>query len=763
VDQLDRRFLGSFKAETGEHIQALNKGLLELEEDPGAVAVLESLLREIHTIKGSAGMIEFDSICDIAHGIEDVLIEIKDGKLEFGAVSGVLFNSLDAIEIILEAEIQGDEPEVKSADVLAQLEMAQKAQNLDPDNIPDQKSLREILAEKKIVFKEELDEAMKEQNTVEAYQFEETIRVSIDKLDSIANTVGEIAINRAKYDSYLNELNELIGFTKKQSTVINEIIEQIESQSGEGEVDNDSSMDQAVMKLKSANLNIVSKLTSVSKREQDTFASMEMITAKLQSDVMALRMLPVSTVFDIFPRVVRDIANEYDKKVTLAIKGADTELDRKMLEQIKDPLMHLIRNAIDHGIEDPEERAQSDKPEAGKIVLAADQEGDRIVLQVIDDGRGLDIEKITSIAIEKLKIDPGEIEKMSEADILKLIFVSGVSTKSSITDISGRGVGMDVVRKNIEDNLSGEIAVESQPGKGTTFTLILPLTLATTPSVLVESGGQIFAIPANLVQLGLQIEDADIHSIEGNRAIRVIDSTVPLVRMEEVLNLSASRGGDRSRHDQRLKYGSKHQVVVIEHAHHRIAFMIDRLIEEQNIIVKSLEAPLNKIKNIAGATILEQGEIVPILHVPDLIDSARQMQHQSVHETFKHVSSEARQKRILVVEDSLTTRALLKSIISSLGYEVITANDGVEGLNILTENKTDLVLTDIQMPEMDGLELARLIKQDPEIQNIPVVIVTSLDSEDEVRKGMEAGAEAYIKKGEFDQKVMLEMLQRLIG
>jgi two-component system chemotaxis sensor kinase CheA len=641
--------------------------------------------------------------------------------------------------------------------------MAQKAQNLDPDNIPDQKSLREILAEKKIVFKEELDEAMKEQNTVEAYQFEETIRVSIDKLDSIANTVGEIAINRAKYDSYLNELNELIGFTKKQSTVINEIIEQIESQSGGGEVDNDSSMDQAVMKLKSANLNIVSKLTSVSKREQDTFASMEMITAKLQSDVMALRMLAVSTVFDIFPRVVRDIANEYDKKVTLAIKGADTELDRKMLEQIKDPLMHLIRNAIDHGIEDPEERAQSDKPEAGKIVLAADQEGDRIVLQVIDDGRGLDIEKITSIAIEKLKIDPGEIEKMSEADILKLIFVSGVSTKSSITDISGRGVGMDVVRKNIEDNLSGEIAVESQPGKGTTFTLILPLTLATTPSVLVESGGQIFAIPANLVQLGLQIEDADIHSIEGNRAIRVIDSTVPLVRMEEVLNLSASRGGDRSRHDQRLKYGSKHQVVVIEHAHHRIAFMIDRLIEEQNIIVKSLEAPLNKIKNIAGATILEQGEIVPILHVPDLIDSARQMQHQSVHETFKHVSSEARQKRILVVEDSLTTRALLKSIISSLGYEVITANDGVEGLNILTENKTDLVLTDIQMPEMDGLELARLIKQDPEIQNIPVVIVTSLDSEDEVRKGMEAGAEAYIKKGEFDQKVMLEMLQRLIG
>lgn len=761
--QLDRRYLGSFKAETREHIQALNKGLLELEENPGAAGVLESLLREIHTIKGSASMIEFDAVNDIAHGIEDVLIEIKDGRLEVGAVSGVLFNSLDAIEIILDAEIQGIEPEVKSADVLTRLESIRKAQSSAPNDNPSRKPLEEILIEKKLVSRKDLDEALKDQISVEAHQFEETVRVSIDKLDSIANTVGEIAINQAKYDSYLNELNELVNFTKKQSTVINEIIEQLEFQAEAKEAGKDSSRDQAVMKLKNANLNIISMLTSVSKREHDTVSSMEMITAKLQSDVMALRMLPVSTVFDIFPRVVRDIAKEYEKKVSLELKGADTELDRKMLEQIKDPLMHLIRNAIDHGIEDPGEREKSGKPESGKIILAAAQEGDRIVLQVIDDGRGLDIEKIKSVAINRLNIDPGEIDNMSEADIYKFIFESGISTKSDITDISGRGVGMDVVRKNIEDNLSGEIVVQSRPGKGTTFTLILPLTLAAMPSVLVESAGRIFAIPANLVKLGLQIDDADIHSIEGTKAIRVIDSTVPLVRMEDALNLPSPPEGSRSKQGRQLNFRNKYQVVVIEHAHQQIAFIIDRLIEEQNIIVKSLESPLHKIMNVAGVTILEQGEIVPILHVPDLIDSARQIQHQSMHSSVQVKSFGAKQKRILVVEDSMITRALLKSIISSLGFDVITANDGVEGLNMLAENKTDLVLADIQMPEMDGFEMTRQIKQNPETQNIPVVMVTSLASEDEIRKGMEAGADAYIKKGEFDQKMLLEVLQTLIG
>jgi two-component system chemotaxis sensor kinase CheA len=356
---------------------------------------------------------------------------------------------------------------------------------------------------------------------------------------------------------------------------------------------------------------------------------------------------------------------------------------------------------------------------------------------------------------------------MSEAEILKLIFESGFSTKSTITGISGRGVGMDVVRKNIEDNLSGEIMVESQRGQGTTFIMVLPLTLAATPSVLVESGGRVFAIPANLVQLGLQIEITDIHSIEGSKAIRVIDSTVPLVRMEEVLNLPPPpdiiRSGNGHGHGHRLKKGERYQVVVIEHAHQRVAFMIDRLIEEQNVIVKSLEPPLNKIKNVAGVTILEQGEIVPILHVPDLMDSARKIKHRPVNASAGSKTSVVGEKRVLLVEDSLTTRALLKSIISSLGFEVFTAENGVEALNMLAENKSDLVLTDIQMPEMDGLEMTRLIKADPEIQNIPVVMITSLAGEDEIREGMEAGADAYIKKGEFDQNMLLEMLQTMIG
>lgn len=761
----DLTLLGIFKVEAEERLQNMNKWLLELEKSSHNELAMKEFQREIHNLKGTSRMAGFNDIGTLAHKMEDVINAIQEGKLQINNVSEVLFNSLDVIGFLVEAGVGGQEVEVNTENILHNLnETLKHSQNLETKEIEraNAKPLGKILIEDKIISQEQLQIALEKQKKGVFRELEETIRVSTSKLDSLSNTLGEMVIHQAKFEEYLNNLSVIINLIKEQNKNSTEITERLKT--GSENLTNVFSDDllQVLNKNKGSNARLLEKVSTIFNEQQDAVSTMVMITDKLQSDVMALRMLPISTVFDLFPRTVYDLAKEYNKKVDLKINGAETELDKKMLEQLKDPFMHLLRNAVDHGIESPDERKKIGKPEVGTISLSAWQEGGRIYIKVADDGRGIDPVKLKEIAVKKGLIDNDEAQRMSDDEARHLIFISGFSTSIIVTDVSGRGVGVDVVRRNIEDNLSGQIILSSEVHKGTEFTIILPLTLAVTPSVLIKSGGQLFAIPATSVQLCLMISPHEIQSVEGKEAIRVIDATVPLVRLDEVLGLpSGCKSSQKG--CEGFESGDIIKVAVIEYGHQKIAFLVDELIKEQDIIIKPLEDFLQKVKNVAGITILEKGEVVPILHIPDLMDSAKQVTAGKKAEARVALPKEKETQRILIVEDSLTTRELEKNILKSAGFQVDTAVDGIDAFNKIAEEKPDLIVTDIQMPRMDGFKMTEKLKQDTKYKNIPVVMVTALVKDEEKRRGIEVGADAYITKTSFNQAYLIEIIERFIG
>jgi two-component system chemotaxis sensor kinase CheA len=449
--------------------------------------------------------------------------------------------------------------------------------------------------------------------------------------------------------------------------------------------------------------------------------------------------------------MIRDLAREQGKQVTLTIDGGETELDKRVLEQIKDPLIHLLRNGVDHGLETPAEREKAGKPAEGHIVLSASQQGNRIVIMVNDDGRGLDLETIRTSAIRKGLLRMNEIEKLSDADTANLIFNSGLSTSKIITDISGRGVGMDVVRQNVEE-LHGTLEVDFEPNQGTTFTMTLPLTLASSRGLLVRAGEQIFALPLTSVERMLQIKSSAVASVEGKEAITYQGKPVAVAWLTDLLELpSGPRNTDQL------------TVVIVAVAEKRLGLVVDDLAGEQEIVIKNLGRQLAKVAGIAGATLLGSGQVILVLHVADLIKLAARTRSRSHVVTDADHKETDQRKTILVVDDSITTRTLEKNILEAVGYEVKLATDGKEALGVLaTDGLPHLIVSDINMPRLDGFELTSRIKQDDRYTDIPVILVTSLDSPADKARGIEVGADAYIVKSSFDQGNLLDTIEQLV-
>jgi two-component system, chemotaxis family, sensor kinase CheA len=479
------------------------------------------------------------------------------------------------------------------------------------------------------------------------------------------------------------------------------------------------------------------------------------VTNDLGEDVMRVRMLPVSTVFDTFPRMVRDLSRELGKQIEVEIAGGETELDRKVLEQIKDPLVHTLRNAVDHGIEMPDVRVRVGKDPCGTVVMSAYQKGNNIVIQISDDGAGIDVEKVKRSALKNGIISSEEAENMSAYEAMRLIFTSGLSTSAVITDVSGRGVGMDVVRKNVEE-LHGSVDIESTLGQGTTLTLTLPLTLATTLELLVKVHDQTFGIPISAVERIQRINTDEIRTVEAKEAIIIDNEPVTLVHLAQILELPP-------RDEEDVRGDHKIPVVILKAGRKRIAFRVDAVVGQQESVVKSLGKQLKRVRNVAGATILGTGRIIMSLNPLDLIKCARLMAGSTVvaHRAAALGATQVRKPRVLVVDDSLTTRNLEKTILETAGYEVEVAINGAEALNILRAEPCDVVVSDVLMPELDGFELTATMRKDPHLSEIPVILVTSLDSRSDRERGIDVGANAYIVKSAFEQDSLLSTIERL--
>ncbi len=782
-------FIKKFQEEATEYLQRLNEGVITLEGDPENRELIDQMLRDAHTLKGSSRMVGLLEISDVAHRLEDIMVKIRDGEMRYTVdMSDAFFEALDLIVFLSEhagTDVSGqvdvravldrlqviaacaapETPTAPEAPAPAQAEEASgvpagegaPAVGVSSDEAPavptvgteaphdtsgsGEPGKPHRAARSAAGAKEE--EGLKTRT-------QQTVRVRTEQVDRLLNLVSEVVIAQIRAEQRVRDLRALTAGMSE----IHQAWSRVRVGIADLGIEWGSALQQDIEILEELLSEHRRRLVALSKEEADDTSRTSTVIDDLQEHSMSLRMLPVSTVFNTFPRAVRDLARQFNKDVDLIIEGGDTELDKKVLEEINDPLIHIMRNAVDHGIESVEERRRLGKPERGTIRLAARQEGDHIVIEIADDGAGIDPDKVRAAAVRKGYLTEAEARSLSDREAQYLIFEAGFSTSPIITEISGRGVGMDVVREFIVEKIKGSIDVYSELGRGTTFRLTIPLTLAIIRALLVSVGESTFALPTSSIEETLRVDRSEIIKVEGHEVIRRQRRTIPLVALTDVLGLPASDS---------LTGSSKVPVVTVGFSGHRMGFMVDGFIGEQQIVIKPLGTHLRRVDNVAGVTILGAGEIVPILNVPDLMGRARRLTGSRRGGRVKAEAAPKGPRRILICEDSFTTRELERSIFEAAGYEVETATDGAMGLAKLREGlAVDAVVTDVQMPNMTGFELTRAIKSDETLKGIPVIIVTSLEREEEKAEGIEAGADAYITKSVFNQDTLLETVERLI-
>ncbi len=777
-------FIGKFQEEASDYLQHLNEGVITLEQEPANRELIDQMLRDAHTLKGSSRMVGLIEISDIAHRLEDIMVKVRDGEIVYHPeMSDFFFEALDMIVVLTDnagaplpegADIEGLCARLSELAVAGDAKAAAAAVPAKPGDEDDVFSAEtgapaaeppasapatgakptadaESAA---TAAHEEAEPAPTATGPQRAARGEElktreqtTIRVQAAQLDTLLNLTSEVVISQIKDDQRLQDLR----FLQAEFADVRQGWIRIRTAAGALAIDDEgAAVAEDVEALDSAVAEFRRRLTTFAKDYTDDVSRSSTVVADLQEHGMRLRMLPVSTIFDRFPRAMRDLAKQYNKEVEFVIEGADTELDKKVLEEIHDPLIHILRNAVDHGVEPPDVREKAGKPRAGTIRMVARQEGDQIIIEVSDDGGGIDPQRVRDAAIRKGYVAENEARTMSDREATYLIFESGFSTSPIITEISGRGVGMDVVRQFIVGKLKGSMDVESQLGVGTMFRLTIPLTLAIIRALILRAGKHLFAMPTGSIEETLRVSPTDIMKVEGRDVVRRQRRNVPIVRLGDVLGVQHTEAG-----------GSKQPVAVVGFSGHRIGFMVDAFIGEQQIVIKTLGTHLRKVENVAGVTILGAGEVVVILNVPELMNNARTM--SGVKVATQEADGRRGSRRILICEDSFTTRELERSIFEAAGFDVEVAMDGAMGLKRLKEGLApDAVVTDVQMPNMTGFELTKAIKSDPKLKEIPVIIVTSLERDDEKAVGIQVGADAYITKSVFNQDTLLDTVERLI-
>ncbi|RMG71250.1 MAG: chemotaxis protein CheA [Nitrospirae bacterium] len=555
--------LQDFIVETTEILEGLDEKFIELEKSQYNTELINDIFRAVHTIKGAAGFLGLNQMVDLSHAAENVLKKLRDSVIgPSPEVIDVILESVDKLKILLEKVKNNDQSPEDIEPILKRLKDIDEGKIPPSDQPP---SLQKTTTEEAQKTSEDAQSSNQKSDVkkepTERVNVERTLRVDIERLDTVFNLVGELVLGKNRLSKIASQLAD--------------------------KYPEDPDI---------ASLNEASEF-------------LQLLSSELQTAVMKTRMQPVKKVFNRFPRMVRDLARSHGKEIELIIKGEETEVDKSVIENIADPLVHLIRNAIDHGIEPPEERKKLGKPEKGRIVLSAFQEGNNIVIVVVDDGRGLNLEKIKEKAIEKAIISKEEAEGLNDREIAELIFQPGFSTADRVTDVSGRGVGMDVVKTNLA-KINGSIDVLTQQGKGVKFTIKLPLTLAIIQTLMIEVSNMVFAVPITSVLEAVRIDSSEISRIDEQEVIKLRGEILPIVRLKELIG----SGGN----------GSKNQYVVVVQSYERkFGLVVDGLLGQDEVVIKSVEGNivnLNESNIFAGATITGEGKVVLIVDIPALME-----------------------------------------------------------------------------------------------------------------------------------------------
>ncbi len=792
-EQVRKQLIASFRAELAEHIQTITDGLLALEQNrldsEQKVETLRTIFRAAHSLKGAARAVGVNTVAQMAHALEDVLDRLNRRTLELTpALCTACYAVLDAIQDVEKAyEAGATAPPPQANQAMAALEPFRSARRPEPEPTPVVTGETPPQPAASVVVPESRPDAQPEPGVVAAASTEpesaepaapaeaatplrperasvETIRIDAAKLDALMAQVSELHISRIRSEQRLTQVQraqEVIGEWQKEWLAVREIYGRLNRRAfRRGPTDDHTSHD--LMRLltylatsQERLRHTVALINEMEREYANDTMQLSLAIDALEDEIKRARMLPLSTITASFGRMVRDLAQAAGKEATLNISGGDVELDKRVLELIKDPLIHLLRNAIDHGLETPRKRISLGKPPAGTITLKAEQQEKNVVISISDDGRGLDFEAIRHVLARRMG---AEAQTLSEAELIEAIFSPGVSTSPIVTDVSGRGIGLDVVRRNVEA-LHGRIQVVSNNGAGATFILTLPLAVSSSRALVVQVSEQTFAIPLNAIERILDVAPQEIYRVGGREMLRYNGAAFSVAHLSDVLSLPrVTATGAAEQH---------FTVLLLASAQRQMAFIVDKLRGEQEVVVKELGRPVERLGGIAGATITGDGAVLLVLNTADLIRLA--LRNEGRAPTVLPVApTEAktlpRQKCIFIVDDSITTRTLERNILEAAGYDVRVATDGLEALNAIEAETTlpDLVISDIAMPRLDGVELTKQLKNTPRTAQIPVILVTSLASNADKARGIEAGADAYIVKGNFDQNNLLETIEQLI-
>lgn len=681
------KYLDIFLKEAGEHIGSLQNRLLVLEKEPDNKVLIHDLLRNAHTLKGSARMLGFEDISVIAHRMEDFLKEMEDGERPVdGASVDLLLQGTDAISrmtdalakgapspIDLEKFIHAFESGVSTAEAIVSTESGESETQID------------------------------------------TVRTSVRTLDSLVNLLGELIINKKRFEDKTVDLKELC---RTDDTTVP-----------------------------------VARLKEFHRALEEDVLYLGFIIQQLHAEAMALRMLPLRTITEGYVRMVRDLSRAQGKEVNFEIVGDHIEVDRVLLESLKPMFLHMLTNAVDHGIELPDERVARGKPATGTIRLSARHEGNSVVIEIRDDGAGMDPARIKQTALRRGVIDREEAEMMHDEEALYLTLRQGFSTSDIVTDISGRGVGMDVVKMNIE-KVKGNLTLKSKVGDFTEVHLQLPLTLAVIDALIVTCADQQYAIPLSYVQETVKIRAEDIATVAGKEVISVRNSTVPLISLANLLGLQEQKA---------FIAGGKVSAVILKQRDQTVACIIDCNNGTSEIVVKGLGGQLKRVRHAFGATILGDGNPALILDVPDIFSSAEGVSTIGMRRAIDESQATTSRGHVLVVDDSITTRTMEKSILTAHGYDVVIAISAEDALEKVATTGFDLVISDVEMPGLNGFELTERLRAIDEYRAVPVIIVSSLSKDEHKRRAIDAGAQAYIVKGAFEQGTLLDTVESLIG
>lgn len=702
------KFLNRFIDEARDLLRYLGEGVKNLEQGQRDAELINSLFRSAHTIKGSSRMLKLQSIADTAHSLEELLSALREQKIDINQqVIDAFYQAVDCLTDMVEHLAATQDPESLPptppalCDALLALASGETRAPpaVQPVNLADETSAPTKKAQP-------------------ALASSDSVRLRLESLESLSKLISEVTASHAGLRELVRDAQAL----------------KLSWESAQDEANSKQRFDSLFNNLK------------------EIVGSQEALIYSLHDRALTLRMLPLRQVLEPAAKHIREVGRMLGKQVTSQISGEDIELDRNIIEQLSEPMVHLLRNAIDHGIEDPDIRLNQGKPAAGLVKLSAWQDGGWVVIELADDGAGLSLDRIRQKLTQQQLLSAEELANMGEQELINQVFLPGFTTTSMITEMSGRGVGLDVVKRKIVNDLQGMIDVRSQAGLGASFTLRLPVSLAMLRVLLVEAAGHTLAFSAQYIVELTCVEPEQILEVADRNVFVLRNEFVPIFELHQLIGLPnlANTSGQISK---------KLLLLVVRVQHEKIALVIDKLIDEHDLIINALPDHLAHNPLISGMVNHGYQQLVSLIHVPRLLELARKKHQKTGETTIKSVA----QQHLLVVDDSLNTREIEKDVLEAWGYQVTLAEDGLDGLNKARNGNFDAIITDVEMPFMDGFTLTSHLREHERYKNRPIIIITSREKDSDRRRGIEVGADAYIVKGSFDQNNLVDTLRALLG